>query len=93
MQVRLEASHYVTLKDTLTPSLGQRIQTWFQNIRRSLQVYFKSIPHPYEIRVWQTQDPSGGVSWHIYDPVTQQSFTSSCEQEILVWLDTRYYSR
>jgi hypothetical protein len=44
-----------------------------------------------EPRVWHTTR-RGERRWHVYDPLTHQSFSSSSEQEIRAWLESRYHS-
>ncbi|MBD2460108.1 hypothetical protein H6G89_03525 [Oscillatoria sp. FACHB-1407] len=46
-----------------------------------------------ELRVWQTQDQTGGIWWNVYDPTTQQTARLLSEMEVRVWIEQRYYGK
>lgn len=43
------------------------------------------------LRIWLSQDRFGNIWWNVYDPKTGESVQRDSEQEILIWLEERYY--
>lgn len=44
-----------------------------------------------ELRVWQTRDRRGQISWNAYDPKSGQSVRLASEAEMKMWIEQRYY--
>lgn len=47
---------------------------------------YNSEPHIYEMR-----DRDGTVFWRVYDPVTKNTYSFSSRNEVVDWLESRYY--
>ncbi|WP_071518139.1 hypothetical protein [Geitlerinema sp. PCC 9228] len=44
-----------------------------------------------EPKVWETHDRDGHPIWHVYDPITGYAATVHSEQEVMAWIEERYY--
>jgi hypothetical protein len=43
-----------------------------------------------EPRIWATRDRHGHQYWHVFDPMTERSWTLSSEEEVRIYLEERY---
>lgn len=71
--------------------------TWRVLLKKAIHQIWQAIaiilPLSDEPQIYQKHDHQGNVYFHVYDPVTNSSFTFHSEQEVLVWLDERFYHR
>jgi hypothetical protein len=67
------------------PSILTRIKKLWQNT-------ISALTREPELTIWQKQDRSGHIHWHIYDPLTGKSLSFASELEMLRWIE-HFYSR
>ncbi len=65
----------------------QSILTLIGNLWQNAIAYLTKEP---ELRIWQKQDRSGRIHWHIYDPLTNKSVSFATEMEMLSWIENLY---
>lgn len=77
-----------------TYRLPRRRESW---IRRSLQtlgqdlgLWIQSWLSPEEVQIWTRKNADGSTVWYVQEAGYSGSFAS--EDELRVWLDTRYYT-
>jgi hypothetical protein len=44
-----------------------------------------------EPQIKQKSDRFGNIYWRVYDPISDSHCSFNSEQEVRLWLDTRYY--
>ncbi|MFB2894057.1 hypothetical protein ACE1CI_14195 [Aerosakkonemataceae cyanobacterium BLCC-F50] len=44
-----------------------------------------------ELKIVEQKDGAGNICYYIHDPLTDRSFYCASEQEVLIWLEQRYY--
>jgi hypothetical protein len=44
-----------------------------------------------EPQIWQRRDPDERITWNVYDPLTDDSASFDSENEVRVWLDSRFH--
>ena len=66
-------------------SVGQQFRRFFADIWKALTASFNT--HQNQPRIRKYFNSRGLPIWHVYDPVSKASFTSTSEYKILTWLD------
>lgn len=61
---------------------------WLYSIGRKIVDFFSVNS---ELQIWQTTEPTGETWWRAYDPVSGQSAWLASEDEVLEWVENRYY--
>jgi hypothetical protein len=46
-----------------------------------------------EPKIWQITEPTGEIWWRAYDPVSGRSAWLATEEDVLKWVEDRYYQR
>jgi hypothetical protein len=64
----------------------------FGQIASRIYQFFYQISRGSEPRVWQKINSNGQITWFAYDPETSISKAFSSEQDVRIWLETRYYA-
>lgn len=67
------------------------IATITEGIRHEFSHLIQSLAGSREPHVWQRQDASGQLWWHGYDPVSDHHICCTSEEELRIWLESRYY--
>jgi hypothetical protein len=67
-------------------------KNFIQPITRGIKKFVSQLfSRDTEPKVWETKDRDGHYMWHVYDPITGHSATLHSEQEVMVWIEERYY--
>ncbi|MEX0272247.1 hypothetical protein AB3R30_24305 [Leptolyngbyaceae cyanobacterium UHCC 1019] len=61
------------------------------SIIRALKFFVESILRADELKIYQSKDRLGNVSWTIYDPFLDCRVVFNSEAEVRIWLDRRHY--
>lgn len=74
------------LEALMQPPVGRfnRLKTWGQSVVNALTA------HPGSPRIRQRM-VQGEMQWVAYDPITQRKRYFTTEQDLRVWLESRYY--
>lgn len=71
--------------------LKARIVRGFQAVGRSLSQLSQPLFKQPDVQVWCRRDESGNVWWSAYDPASQRSVDHISQEQMLVWIEQRYY--
>ncbi|MGF1495230.1 MAG: hypothetical protein ACFB8W_00180 [Elainellaceae cyanobacterium] len=71
----------------LSPSVSVPHQFWsfFKMVGLSLKEVFTRSRQ--QLRISKYYDINGRAIWHVYDPVTQTSFSSKSERDVHAWIE------
>ncbi|WP_080807349.1 hypothetical protein [Halomicronema hongdechloris] len=75
---------------TSHPQYQQALKSSFSRIFAPL---LKGLTAGDQPRIHYRQHGSGSGYWQVYDPVSQRHHRFATEQEVLSWLEQRYYQR
>ncbi len=67
-----------------------RVNPFFHKLIRLGGALMRFFTAEQELRVWQ-RNRNGRLTWFAYDPITGQKRQFLTEQDLRLWLDTRYY--
>lgn len=70
-------------------ALWPTLQGWG---RQFLAVVLNSMSSSKTYQIWKKTDGIGHTWWYVYDPSTQRTHYFSSENEVRVWIESRYYS-
>ena len=75
------------LESLVQPQPASPLIKALQRFGQTLVTFLTNGQSPYIQQQWQ----NGGLVWRVYDPVTQQTQRFYSEDDLRLWLETRYY--
>lgn len=61
------------------------------NLKEACLSFAESIANSNDLKVWQVSDRQGNTYWRTYDPGTGCSGSFGSEEEVISWIEQRYY--